>query len=284
MISAKSLKNYMSIINCPNCKSTLTRFDKMLKCEQGHSFDFAKEGYVNLLLPNQKKKPEPGDSKLMMNAREAFLSTGHYDFLVEEIESTIAKLEIFSEEKETTHLLDLGCGSGYYTRNIHKDVGLNKIGIDISKAGVAKASKKDKQSTYLVGSVFDLPIADATVDVILNIFSPVHLKEVKRVLKTDGYFFKVIPAEGHMKEIAALIYDTIVPHQSTIESDLRDDLEMEVIAVETLETDATLAGADLHNLISMTPYLYKFGKGEVEKLKEIDVTFSFKVVVARLGG
>jgi len=73
----------MSILICPNCKSALHRSDKVLICENGHSFDVAKEGYVNLLLANRKKSLNPGDNKIMMNAREAFLSIGFYDFLME---------------------------------------------------------------------------------------------------------------------------------------------------------------------------------------------------------
>ena len=40
---------------CPNCASALTPHlaekPYVLRCENGHSFDVAKQGYVNLLLP-----------------------------------------------------------------------------------------------------------------------------------------------------------------------------------------------------------------------------------------
>jgi len=272
----------MSIINCPNCKSALRLSTQQLKCEKGHCFDFAKEGYVNLLLPNKKKKSDPGDSKLMINAREAFLSTGHYDFLITAMESAINSLPPFSgRTTECPYLLDLGCGSGYYTRRIFEDASLHKIGVDISKAGVSKAAKKDKDSTYIVGSVFDLPIKDNAVDLIINIFAPSSISEVKRVLQVGGHFLKIVPGKDHMKEIASLVYETFIPHQSTIATELSADAALEDFKVEKVEKKITLREEHLHNLISMTPYFYKFKKRELEELKELSVTISFEVIVVR---
>jgi len=274
----------MSIINCPNCKSTLKQFDKMLQCQNGHSFDYSKEGYINLLLANQKRKLNPGDNKEMMNAREAFLSTGHFNFLIDFIEASINSLNVNSRTKtETTYLLDLGCGSGYYTRSLFRNSKINKIGIDISKAGISKASKNDKNSIYIVGSVYDLPIEDRSVEIVLNIFSPVSIDEVKRVLKPGGYFLKVVPAEDHMKEIATLIYDSFIPHKSSIETDIALNSDLQIIKVEKLEKVIVLSDKNLHNLISMTPYLYKFERGELEKLEEMSITISFKIIIAQYG-
>ena len=117
----------MSIIICPNCKSLLHQFEKIVRCQNGHSFDFSKEGYINLLLANQKKKNNPGDNKIMVNARDEFLSTGHYDFLLDNIESTINAFDIFSTSNGgIIHLLDLGCGTGFYTRNLLKQKKIKK--------------------------------------------------------------------------------------------------------------------------------------------------------------
>ncbi|MFK7772530.1 MAG: methyltransferase domain-containing protein [Saprospiraceae bacterium] len=270
----------MSIIICPNCKSLLHPLEKTLKCENGHSFDFSKGGYINLILANQKKKNNPGDNKLMLDARDSFLDTGHYDFLIEHIEEMIKSLGLFSSSKdEVIHLLDLGCGTGYYTRNIFKQQFFEKIGVDISKIGIAKASKQDKTSTYLVGSAFNLPIQDKSVDLLLNIFAPVYLEELKRVLKSGGYFIKVIPTGDHMKEVAELVYEEFIPHQSTIQDDLESNSMFEIIKVEDLKKIISLSEPDLLNFISMTPYLYKFKKEQLESLKELSITISFKIII-----
>ena len=270
----------MSIIICPNCKSLLHPFEKTVRCQNGHSFDRSKEGYINLLLSNQKKKKNPGDNKIMAKARDAFLSKGHYDFLIDNIESTIQSFDRFSpSNSEIIHLLDLGCGTGFYTRNLFKQKNFKKIGVDISKTGVTKASVKDKESTYIVSSVFDLAIADTSVDLLINIFSPLNLEELNRVLKPGGYFIKVIPIGDHMKEVAELIYDEFIPHQSTIKEDIASSLMFRIIKAENLKKTIFLSGQDLLNFISMTPYLYKFKEGQLESLKELSVTISFEIII-----
>ena len=274
----------MSIIICPNCKSLLHQFEKTVRCQNGHSFDFSKEGYINLLLANQKKKNNPGDNKIMVNAREAFLSAGHYDFLLEKIESIIHSFDIFSASNGgNIHLLDLGCGTGFYTRNLFKQKSLSKIGVDISKIGIAKASIKDKYSTYIVGSAFNLAIEDNSIDLLINIFSPINLEELKRVLKPGGYFIKVIPTGDHMKEVAELVYEEFIPHQSSIKEDIDSNSMFRIIKVENLKRMIFLSEQDLLNFISMTPYLYKFKKGQLELLTELSVTISFEIIIAKYG-
>lgn len=272
----------MSIIICPNCKSLLQPIEKTLKCDNGHSFDFSKGGYINLLLANQKRKNNPGDNKIMLNARDEFLAKGHYDFLIESIEAMINSLDLFSfSNNEITNLLDVGCGTGYYTRNIFEKKEIKKIGIDISKIGIAKASKKDKTSTYLVGSAFNLPIQDSTVDLLLNIFAPIHLEELKRVLKSGGFFIKVIPTGDHMREVAELVYEEFIPHESSIKEELESNSDFQIVKVENLKKSISLTGNDLNNFISMTPYLYKFKQEQLDSLKDLSVTISFKIIIGK---
>ena len=274
----------MPIISCPNCKSALQQVERTMRCENNHSFDFAKQGYINLLLANQKKSNNPGDNKIMINAREAFLSTGHFDFLIDGIESTIDSLESFlTSETDDIQILDVGCGTGYYTRNLFKQKPINKIGVDISKIAVAKAAVKDIDATYIVGSAFDLPIADNYVDLLLNIFSPIDLEELTRVLKSGGYFIKVIPAGDHMKEVAEIVYEKVNPHQSSIKADIESISLLKIVKVESFKRVISLQELDLHNFITMTPYLYKFKKGQVEMLMEMDVTVSFDLIIAKYG-
>ena len=270
----------MPIIICPNCKTLLHQFEKTMRCENGHSFDISKEGYINLLLANQKKKNNPGDNKLMANAREAFLSTGKYDFLLDAIETTINSFDMFSaSSNKAIHLLDVGCGTGYYTRKLFAQNNIEKIGIDISKIGIAKAALKDKDSTYIVGSAFNLPIEDESINLLINIFAPTLLEEIKRVIKPEGYFIKVIPTGDHMKEVAELVYETFIPHQSSIQENIESHSEFRILNVENLTKVIFLSGQDLLNFISMTPYLYKFKEDQLVLLEELSVTLSFEIII-----
>jgi len=272
----------MAIIICPNCKSELIQSERTFRCSNNHSFDQSKEGYVNLLLANQKSTANPGDNKLMINARDAFLSANYYDFLLQEIETQINSIPSFSfTSSKNGYLLDLGCGSGYYSQNLVKSYNLKRVGIDISKHAVAKASKKDKKGTYLVGSAFDLPIATDSVDITINVFSPIHLPETLRVLKQNGIIIKVIPGPNHMREVAELVYDIFKPHHSTIQEEFEAIANLKVIKTSEIERTAILKDDDLINFISMTPYLYKFSKSDLGKIKTLSTTLSFKIIIAQ---
>ena len=275
----------MRIIRCPNCKNILLPKPNCLQCEKGHSFDIAKEGYINLILANQKKKNNAGDNISMIKNREAFLSSGNYNFLSEEIETLLSKYKnnISNSKQDKTTLLDLGCGSGYYTRSlINKYSNINKVGIDVSKSGIATAAKKDKQTTYLVASIYNIPLIDNCVDIITNIFAPCDLREVGRVLTDDGLYIKVIPHNNHMREIAELIYDNFKPHTSHIEENINNSPDLSVIKTQEIMRKKELEGADLFNLISMTPYVYKFRKEQLANIQKMVVTFSFKIIIGQI--
>jgi len=248
----------------------------------GHTFDLSKEGYLNLLLANKKNKLNPGDNKLMVNAREAFLSLGHYDFIIKTIESQLEKIFAgTNKNSKPYHLLDMGCGSGYYIRELLEDVDFQRIGIDISKQAIVKAAKISKTAIYIVSSIFDLPIKDSSIDLALSIFSPISLNELERILKPGGILVKVIPGPEHMQEIAAMVYDEVMPHHSTIEADFESRANLEISKTLDVKQVLNLEGQALTDFISMTPYLYKFNKGALENLPSVTSTISFKVIFVK---
>ena len=58
---------------CPLCGGAL-QGENDLKCEKGHCFDRAREGYWHLLPVQSMRTKAPGDSKEMVAARRAFLN------------------------------------------------------------------------------------------------------------------------------------------------------------------------------------------------------------------
>ena len=114
-------------ILCPKCKKELFLIEKAYKCENNHSYDLSKEGYLNL---NLKNSQNTGDNQ--------FLEKGYYDFLRIELDKLI---------KKSDSLIDLACGEGYYTSFFKAQ---DKIGIDLSKTGLKIASKNDKSTLYLL--------------------------------------------------------------------------------------------------------------------------------------
>ena len=92
------------VFTCPVCKGGLVG-KQTAKCLQGHSFDVARQGHLNLLMSNAKGKRH-GDDSAMVQARSRFLDKGYYAPLRDKI----------SEVLGSGHtVLDSGCGEGYYT-------------------------------------------------------------------------------------------------------------------------------------------------------------------------
>lgn len=268
---------------CPNCKSSLVNHQNNYRCTKGHTFDKAREGYVNLILPNQKKKLNPGDNKGMITSREQFLSKGHYDFLVDIILNQLKAYCINNNINPNYEMiLDVGCGSGYYTRKvISSKLSKHVVGLDISKNAIAKASKIDKLGTYIVASAFRLPIADNSVRCILNVFSPLDLTEASRVLAPQGFILKVVPAGNHMNEIAQLIYDEVLPHDTELIKLIERNNNWTLEEIVTIEKQADLEKEDAIALINMTPYKYKFDPSRLMEVSNMKITCAFKLLIIK---
>ena len=174
----------MSILICPYCKNSLyDSREKTYICDNNHSFDIAKQGYLNLLPVNQKKSKDPGDNEMMIAARRNFLELGFYDPLIKSIKNLISdKLSFVTKDIVA---FDAGCGEGYYSEkalNNLPDLETEILGTDISKYAVKNAARKYKNNFYFVSSVYNLPISNTSTDLILSVFSPIAAEEFKRIL------------------------------------------------------------------------------------------------------
>lgn len=250
-------------ILCPVCKNILIKDSNSYKCLNNHNFDIAKQGYINLNLHNSQNT---GDNTDMIQARNNFLNKGYYSFLLDKINELL-------NPKDS--LVDLACGEGYYTS---KFICKDKIGIELSKQGLKIASKNDKNTTYLLNSIFHNPLQDKCADKIITIFAPVAKQEIVRLLKDDGRFILVKPDEKHLYELKKEIYDN--PYLNEIEDITIDNLELEKEI--KINNSATLNNEDLQNLFMMTPYYNTTSKSDKEKLNSIEflqVTFSFIIDV-----
>ena len=271
----------MSIIICPHCKSSLIDSnEKTYVCENNHSFDIAKEGYLNLLPVNQKKSKDPGDNQMMITARREFLELGFYDPLIESIKTLITE-ELSFENKHIT-AFDAGCGEGYYSEKALNNLpGLEAqiLGTDISKSAIKNAAKKYKNNFYFVSSIYNLPIANTSTDLILSIFSPIMAEEFKRILSQQGYVVIVSPAPQHLHEIAELIYDTFKPHTTTVVEKMTPFFKHKTTKRTTFTIDIQNAEAML-SLLKMTPYYWSTGIERLENItnkKELSVTCDFNI-------
>jgi 23S rRNA (guanine745-N1)-methyltransferase len=271
----------MSIIICPYCKRALQDTnEKMYRCENNHTFDIAKQGYINLLPVNQKKSKDPGDNEMMITARRNFLELGFYDPLIESITNLVESKLTFDTNEIVA--FDAGCGEGYYSEKALNNLsGLDTqiFGTDISKFAVKNAAKKYKSNFYFVSSVYNLPIENESTDIILSVFSPIKAEEFKRVLSIDGYVIVVTPAPNHLREMAELIYETFKSHTVNAEEKMTTEFEHVLNERTTFKIDIKNA-ADVLSLLKMTPYYWSTGIERLENItskNELSVTCDFNI-------
>lgn len=252
----------MSGFCCPVCGGALRDTGKAYICPDGHNFDKAKNGYVHLLTSFSGRKTH-GDNKDMVRARRDFLETGAYAGLQTAIAETAKE---FAAEHGTA--LDSGCGEGYYTAAITEALGakMQVLGFDISKNAVKLACKRCKGAELAVASAFHIPVATKSIDLLFEIFSPFCADEFLRVLKSGGYLVEVIPGARHLYGLKAAVYDT--PYENEVAEFVRTGYRL--LDVEHLQDEITLnTPTDIQNLFLMTPYYYKTGKAEQERLKAL---------------
>ena len=218
-------------------------------CAQGHSFDVAREDYVNLLPPQHRNSREPGDSLESLRARRAFLEAGHYAPLRDAIVRQAALLAPLHT------VLDVGCGEGWYTSAL-TDVAGDVIGLDIAKPAVQLAARRYPGPTWIVGSGVLLPVMDGSVDLVSSIFSQLYVAEMHRVLRPGGYALVVTPAPDHLWALREGLFEEVRPHEPAkflagLESrfELRERIEVRV----PLALDNTA----LRQLVLMTPYAWR---------------------------
>lgn len=174
---------------CPVCSQELKKEEKIWVCPQGHTFDIAAKGYVNLLMSNSSGAKRHGDDRLMINARRDFLSKGFYEPLREAVYDALS-----ADFPRDGTLLDAGCGECWYTSYFKSrldESGLEPqvLGVDISKYALEKAPKNCGVERA-VASIYKLPVGGGECDALVNIFAPACPQEFSRVLKKTVYSSK----------------------------------------------------------------------------------------------
>lgn len=256
----------MSIFTCPVCGEMLGVSGKSLVCPQRHSFDTAKSGYVNLLLSKHGTAVH-GDNKLMLRSRRDFLEKGYYAPLCEKVCKTVVK---YAENGIT--ILDAGCGEGYYTSAVkaifdRSNIAVDMYGIDISKEAVDMAAKRRSGIRFAAASVFHIPVKSESCDILLTMFAPYCGEEYGRVLKDGGIMVMVIPSENHLWELKSLIYDT--PYKNEVKPYALEGFEF--IGSERINFAMRINDKkDIQSLFSMTPYYYKSGRVEQQRLGKLE--------------
>ncbi|RLA25741.1 MAG: 23S rRNA (guanine(745)-N(1))-methyltransferase [Gammaproteobacteria bacterium] len=267
---------------CPICQSPLKQHlpSKGYYCINKHHFDLAKEGYLNLLPAQHKKSKEPGDSRAMMRARRNFLEAGFYQPMAEALAKTIDR---HRTENTTLHILDVGCGEGYYCRQIEalsqSPENLELHGIDIAKNAIFAAAKKQKNARFIVASNKSMPYADQYFDLLFRVYAPSNDKEINRLLKPNGLLLIVTPGPRHLWQLKEFIYQEVKEH--AIDVPLPQgftQIESQRVSYKIQpDQDQRMA------LLQMTPFAWRANsatQNKIQRANELEIEADFILTLA----
>ena len=262
---------------CPICQENLDLVENSLKCNNRHSFDLAKFGYVNLA--PQVKQSANYDKENFQN-RQQILEAGFYQAILETISDLLAT------NLSAKTVLDIGCGEGFYSRKLqesHSDKTF--YAFDISKDSVQIAAKSEPNwaVNWFVGDLARLPIKDASMDILLDIFSPANYGEFRRVLSKDGILIKVIPTKNHLKEIRQKVQDQLT-NKDYSNQDIKNHFQdhFTILSSQTASLTKPITAEQLQALLSMTPLLFHVNQSKIDWSDLTEITIEAEILVGKV--
>ena len=244
---------------CPICGQMLSQDEKSLRCGKGHSFDVARQGYVNLLPVQQKRSLQPGDTRQQVLSRREFLDAGFYAPIAQ------ALCALAKDHDCQGPILDVGCGEGYYSARLAQALDTQLTGLDISKEAVRCAAARYKNARWLCASAAHLPVESGSVGLLTSLFALTVPGEFRRVLRQSGAFIQVLAAQDHLLGLKSVIY----PQLNRKEKDLAPQVSgFRLVESRALRFTFTVEDQQVQNLLSMTPHVYRIGREGAERLRQ----------------
>ena len=242
---------------CPICGGILNREGKTLRCESGHSFDIARQGYVHLLPVQQKHSKNPGDTREQVLSRRTFLESGAYTPIVDAVRGAALK------HVQEGPVLDVGCGEGYYAVRVAEALKAELVGLDISKEAVRCAAAQYKGHSWICGTAAHLPVGEKSVGLLMSMFALTVPEEYRRVLKNNGIFIQVLAAQDHLMGLKQIIYPEILLKDKDSVPELPG---FELVESIPVNFEFTAEGEQIGNLLSMTPHFWRISAEGAQRL------------------
>ena len=266
---AALMNNNLSLFACPICQESMTIQEQgRMVCSANHSFDIAKQGYINMLTHGAASKY----SKELFESRKMVIDSGIYDEVEDKIIELIAPAQT---------VLDTGCGEGSHLARIMAEKKGIGVGIDIAKEGILAASRHYPEQIWCVGDLAKSPFEKSSFDAILNILSPANYEEFKRLLTPGGCVVKVVPQSGYLHELREQLYaDSNKESYSNDQIVARFKESFMDVSVKRITYTIPLAIELVPALLEMTPMGWHKKEGAAIHLNEI--TIDVDILVSRV--
>ncbi|MFL6195912.1 MAG: putative RNA methyltransferase [Thermoanaerobaculia bacterium] len=265
---------------CPvrQCGEPLERRERSWVCPRGHAFDVARNGYVNLLQPRDRRSKNPGDPREAVEARRRLLDAGYGEALLQAILDEIPSA--------ASSVLDVGCGEGYYLGGIARLRPVEAHGIDLSTPAIELAARRYPEATWVVGNADRfLPYSTGSFDRMLSIDARLNPEEMRRVLKPEGRLVVAVPGADDLIELreAVLGEGLLKDRMERAATLLAEGFELE--ARRAVRGRTTLDADAVRDALAAT---YRGGRESrrerIEGLAGLEVTLSHEVARFRPRG
>lgn len=269
---------------CPTCRGALRLDGTSLRCTNRHTFDIAKQGYVNLM-PAAKQSPFYNKESFANRAR--ILEAGYYDHIRDAVLDAVPSDVDFAglPGGERPAILDVGCGEGFYARAVRRARPQSDVlAFDISKDSIQQAAREDTSMAvkWFVGNLADLPVRDGAIDCILDVFSPINATEFHRVMKDDAIVIKVVPDEHHDEQLRELargqLRNTDYSNEQVIE---QFGEHFDILDTRTVSQTLPMPQDDVRTFAHMTPLLFNVDINALNLTQISKLTIAARIIVAR---
>lgn len=254
---AKELfSKYGYLFACPVCNAPMAIAEPAtLQCDNRHSFDLARQGYVNLLTSSVKASKYDRE---LFAARLELNQQGFFSHLLATLQTHLTHYAPAGADKPLT-ILDAGCGEGSHLARVvaaSRSSGQPVIGLglDIAKDGIRLAARTYSGLLWCVADLARAPLQAKQWDVILDILSPANYAEFRRLLSPEGIVIKVFPGTQYLQELRTALYagSKKATYQNT-DSRRQFAQQFTLLAEEQVCYQWELTPSSLELLLQMTP-------------------------------
>lgn len=274
VMSTKLMKENQFLFSCPLCKSVMNvNDDGNVYCNNNHSFNVAKQGYVNFMT----KEIRSMYSKTLFESRKEIIQSGLYHPVQERLAQLIGT--------SANTILDTGCGEGSHLHTICQLLKQQviAIGIDIAKEGIMTAAKYYEQKIWCVGDLSNSPFQEKSFDIVLNILSPANYEEFRRILKPTGKLIKVVPQSDYLKQLRHLAFQHSEKENYSNEQTVERFTEyFPKYTKQRVTYTVPLQEQLLPKLLEMTPLGWHINPELLEGYTINEITIDLDILVAEL--